>query len=133
MKRCPRCMEQYDDNLIVCPYCLYEEDTQPEVSYFLRPGTVIGNRYLIGEVIGSGGFGITYVGWDRVLNLKVAIKEYFPSGVASRENGDTRLNITGATTEEFYREGISKFLEEARLIAAFREQPNIVHIFNFLE
>lgn len=133
MKRCLHCMKLYDDNLIVCPYCLYEEESQPKVSYFLSPGTVIGNRYLIGEVIGSGGFGITYVGWDRVLNLKVAIKEYFPSGVASRENGDTRINITGATTEEFYREGISKFLEEARLIAAFREQPNIVHIFNFLE
>lgn len=39
---------------------------------------MIEGRYIVGKVIGNGGFGVTYIGYDPVLNQKIAIKEYLP-------------------------------------------------------
>ena len=72
MKRCLNCMEIYKDEFDVCPFCGFIEGTEPEIAYALPPGTVIADRYIIGTVIGAGGFGITYVAWDTKLeNHKV--------------------------------------------------------------
>ena len=133
MKRCMHCMMQYDEKLTECPQCGHKEGIMPAVSYYLEPGAVLKDRYIIGEVIGSGGFGITYIGWDKMLNLKIAIKEYYPNGVVSRENSSRRVSLTGSTTEEFYQKGLNTFLAEARTISSFNELSNIVHIYNYLE
>lgn len=133
MKRCMYCMMQYDDNLTVCPECGYDEHTLPEVSYYLKPGTVLNDRYLLGEAIGCGGFGITYIGWDNLLDRKVAIKEYYPSGVVNRDINSSNISITGATKADFYREGVEKFLAEAKVITKFSDFSNIVQIYDYLE
>lgn len=126
-------MMQYDDNLTVCPECGYDERTLPEVSYYLKPGTALNDRYLIGEAIGCGGFGITYVGWDNLLDRKVAIKEYYPNGVVTRDINSSNISITGATKAEFYHEGVEKFLTEAKVITKFSDFSNIVQIYDYLE
>ena len=73
MSRCYKCMKEYGDSYDMCPYCGHEKNTPAKELYFLMPGTVVANRYEIGVSIGSGGFGIMYKAWDRVLEKTVAI------------------------------------------------------------
>ena len=62
---------------IPCPRCGFNEnDEQPYLA--LPLGTILNGRYLVGKVLGIGGFGITYLGYDLTLEIKVAIKEYMP-------------------------------------------------------
>ena len=67
----------------VCPYCGYG-DTEEQPFLALPLGTILNGRYMTGKVLGVGGFGITYLGYDLSLEIKVAIKEYMPSGMATR-------------------------------------------------
>lgn len=80
----------------------------------LRPGTALA-EYTIESILGHGGFGITYLARDTTLGAYVAIKEYLPQDVATR---DTR---TGAVVPRLsreairdYRLGLKSFLKEAR-------------------
>ena len=72
-------------------------------------------------MLGQGGFGITYVGWDLNLDIKVAIKEYYPEGCVTR---DTHTHVTVLTyagaKEAFFQKGKERFVEEARAL----EDPN---------
>lgn len=63
----------------VCPSCGLTSGTYTPLPHHIPPGTVLMGRYLVGRVLGEGGFGITYIGCDLRLELKVAIKEYFPT------------------------------------------------------
>lgn len=72
--RCMGCMEEYDDNTTVCPYCGYVKGTPAKEIYQLQPESILSGRYIIGKVLGFGGFGITYIAWDSVLEKKVAVK-----------------------------------------------------------
>ncbi|CAK0768891.1 eukaryotic-like serine/threonine-protein kinase [Gammaproteobacteria bacterium] len=102
-------------------------------SLYLPPGTVLEGRYSLARVLGYGGFGVTYLAWDEVLQLKVAIKEYLPREWSTRVVGKTAVTaFTGNAREEF-RYGLDKFLEEARGLARFQSHPNIVAVQNFFQ
>ena len=73
-KLCLGCMEFYDTDLDVCPYCGYAEGTQSSHVLHLTPGTVLHRRYIVGKSLGYGSFGVTYIGWDKLMKRKVAIK-----------------------------------------------------------
>ena len=75
---CMRCMLP-TEGAQICPHCGYEAGGDAP-AHVLSPGTVLNDRYLIGEVIGQGGFGITYIGRDLRLNMRIAVKEYYPNG-----------------------------------------------------
>ena len=81
--RCNNCFEEYDEDLGVCPYCGYTEGQPPKELYMLFAGTVLQSRYIVGKVLGFGGFGITYKAYDTKLERMVAIKEYYQIGRAS--------------------------------------------------
>ena len=76
MHRCLGCMKEYKEEYQVCPFCGYEVGTPPKEAYHMVPGSLLGGRYIVGKVLGFGGFGVTYIGFDTVLSRKVAIKEY---------------------------------------------------------
>jgi len=100
----------------------------------LPAGTLVAGRYEILEVIGQGGFGITYKGYDSVLDVPVAIKEYYPSGIASRYHEQSLdVQVGGSENKKFFEEGKKKFLEEARVLARFSEDPNVVGVRDFFE
>lgn len=92
------------------------------------------DRYLIGRVLGEGGFGITYIGCDLRLELKVAIKEYYPVDRATR-NASASLEVTnfiGPSAKSFER-GKQKFLGEAQVMARLDKQQVIVNVRDFFE
>jgi serine/threonine protein kinase len=110
--------------------CGYKPENNP---FALQPGTILNERYLIGRVLGHGGFGITYLGFDLNLESKVAIKEYVPEGIASRVPGVNSVRSISLEKDTKYQDGIQKFLEEARTVVKFKTQQNIVPVKDFFK
>ena len=81
---CMNCFSLYRGNEQNCRECGYNEGEHPTLPHQLRPRTILNGKYLLGRVLGEGGFGITYIGKDLNLDVKVAIKEYYPSGFVTR-------------------------------------------------
>ena len=131
MSLCYHCFNEYSD-AAVCPFCGYAESNDTDKYPLALPhGTVLGGRYIIGRVLGQGGFGITYVAQEYSARRLVAIKEYFPEQLATRK-GTTVLTYTG-DREENYRYGKECFLSEAKTLAEFIGNPNIVRVYSYFE
>lgn len=99
----------------------------------LKPGVILKERYKIEEVIGAGGFGITYRAWDTLLQSYVAIKEYYPSGIATRSADSSKVCVPVGQEQREYHRGRIRFLKEAQDVARFQSEPNIVSIYDYLE
>lgn len=69
----------------VCSSCHFEQKKYRPIPRCLLPGTEVAERYVLGRVLGEGNFGITYIGWDKVLSKRVAVKEYYPTDYVSRD------------------------------------------------
>ena len=102
--------------------------------YCLRKGTRLIGRYTIEGVLGQGGFGITYLGMDELHKKKVAIKEFFPQGIVTRniEYEDT-VTVTLVGEKENYDKGKERFLKEAQTMAMFSKDKGIVKVLDFFE
>jgi serine/threonine protein kinase len=99
--------------------------------YFALP---VGSKlfeFEIESVLGHGGFGITYLARDTLLQEQVAIKEYLPNDFAIRAS-DATVRAKSDGDRHGFQEGLKAFLEEARLLARFRHR-NIVHVRRFFE
>ena len=122
-RRCMNCMNVfkipagYEDKNFCCPFCGFVENTPPEKNAHLNPGAVINDRYTIGTVIGAGGFGVTYRAWDRILDSQIAIKEYYPDGLASRNEDKITVSVQSADEKSTFDHGKERFLKEARSLA----------------
>lgn len=139
-RRCLNCFNLFDivysdkEESEVCPYCGYCEGTPPKELYHLYPGVgLYNNRYVIGTCIGFGGFGITYKAWDNVLETVVAVKEYYPTSLVQRVPGKPQVIIYTGESKEEYMQGLERFLDEAKNMAKFVDNPNIVHVDAFFE
>ena len=100
----------------------------------LRKGTRLIGRYTIEKVLGQGGFGITYLGIDELHEKKVAIKEFFPQGIVTRniQYQDT-VTVTFVGEKDNYEKGKERFLKEARTMAKFSKDKGIVKALDFFE
>ena len=98
----------------------------------LRKGTRLIGHYTIEGVLGQGGFGITYLGIDELHEKKVAIKEFFPQGIVTRniEYQDT-VTVTFVGEKDNYEKGKERFLKEARTMAKFSKDEGIVKALDF--
>ncbi len=111
-----------------CPRC-GKPAQEPNAPHQLAAGTILNNRYLVGNVIGEGGFGITYIGFDRSLDVPVAIKEYYPSSCANRlSNYSNDITITYGDGYDYFVNGQERFLKEAKSIAKFTDDNGIVDV-----
>ena len=125
---CNHCMTKLDEGTVFCPYCGQSTEVQV-VPHHLRQGTILNNKYLVGDAIGEGGFGITYVGFDLNLELKIAIKEFFPNGYANRNNTlSNNVTLNYQHEGEYFKNGKEQFLREAQNIAKFSKEDGVVDV-----
>lgn len=132
-KRCMGCMNEYSEELEICPYCGFEDTNEPISPLHMEPGTYLADRYIVGRVIGYGGFGVTYIGWDAKLEQKVAIKEYLPSEFSTRAPGHSKLTVYSGDKAEQFSKGLSKFTDEAKRLAKFQNTAGIVKVYDSFE
>lgn len=126
---CYNCMNKIEETDIECPFCGSKTGQEYDLHH-LRPGTVLQGRYIVGNSLGEGGFGITYIGFDQKLRMRVAIKEYYPNGYVNRNNtiSATVSELTTQDKKEFFEKGREKFTDEARVLAKFCGKPGIVAV-----
>ena len=96
----------------------------------LPQGTRIGD-FEFHRVLGQGGFGITYLGWNHALDIPVAIKEYLPADLAIRESDLSVVPQSSQAVADF-QWGLDRFVDEARILARF-QHPNIVRVHHFFQ
>ena len=130
IRRCMKCMHALAAGETVCPECGRPYGSVKAESFALKPGTILDGKYLVGEMLGQGGFGITYIGFDLLLEQKIAIKEYFPmsTGMVSREGRSTVVWSDAVMQKSGVEKGFDSFLKEARKMAKLRSIPSVVGV-----
>lgn len=128
------CMKATIDEQGICTYCQTADASNINDKRHLPVRTILKGKYLIGRVIGEGGFGITYIGYDLDLQFPVAIKEFCPREFAGREMTD-RLTLLpfDAGSEEIFEQEKEKFIDEARRLARFRNEQGVVSVLDYFK
>ncbi len=115
----------------VCTKCgLTHETYRPEAG-LLMPGTNLLGKYVIGRVLGRGGFGATYLAYSSERDEVVAIKEYYPTGIANRAKGEENIYIVSDEKRKVFEKGANRFFEEAKTISRFNTNKNVVSVYEF--
>ena len=129
---CYYCFQQKPE-LAACPHCGYVAGMlKSKYPLALPEGSILSGRYIVGRVLGQGGFGITYVAQDWQTKQLVAIKEYFPDATATH-SGSCTVSTLGGDRDALFEYGKDRFADEAKAISRFINHPNIVTIYSFFE
>jgi hypothetical protein len=118
----------YDETLGRCPHCGFEPGGEAQELFYLKPGTMLRQRYSVGRVLGFGGFGIIYKALDTVTNYIVAIKEFYPSGLVNRIPGEGEVKLFARNRAAEYEESMERFVAEASTLERYQGQDNIVYV-----
>lgn len=97
----------------------------------LPPRTVLQRRYFLGNTLGKGGFGITYLGWDLETSTRVAIKEFFPKGYAARGTDSVCVTVMTQDHTPAFNHWLSAFIDEAQVLTTVANLPGTVRIEDF--
>lgn len=132
-KICMGCMRELKEPG-VCPHCGFDSKAVRAEGHYLKPYTILNGKYLVGKVLGEGGFGITYIGYDINLEMPVAIKEFYPNGFVMRESDVTSMvSVYRGTNLEAVSKWKSNFIREARTLAKCSHLSGIVGVKDFFE
>ncbi len=105
--------------------------TTPLISSLLVPRCMGSMRSAAAR---AGGFGITYLAWDRAPQTPVAIKEYYPGGFVSRECSISRtVSAYGGEGEKNFLHNRERFLREGKTLGKLGNVPGIVKVYNMFE
>lgn len=131
------------NNKHLCESCFAEITAEPcgccgfsKSGYINDPsvlpcGSILMGRYIIGKTLGKGGFGITYLAYDIRTDKTVAVKEFYPNGIANRTTGNPTVTVSTAEDANVFQKGAEKFYNEAKLVARFNGNPGIVSVYEF--
>lgn len=127
--RCINCMSKMK-NEKKCRKCGYVQGEYHPSSCWLIPGTVLIQRYVIGKVLGEGNDGMVYLAWDQVLEMPVAIKEYFPMDCVSQEKLRGNHPDISISNEKEFEKRMRHFLREAKFLCRFHSLESVISILN---
>lgn len=131
MKFCPNCFQSGYEG-VRCGLCGYEDKSIMD-HRVLAPGIWLKNRYMVGRVLGAGGFGITYLSFDSQTRQRWAVKEYFPVEWASRTPGTNMIVSNSQSTDEYYLHGREVFADEAKTLLDLKNNPAVVNVIDFFQ
>ena len=119
---CYGCMEPLGSDS-VCAHCGYDRNTTSLANY-IKPGTMLHERFLVGKVTGANGEGVTYIGYDTSVDCKVLIREYFPERLCSRVPNSTAVNVKYDHLAQ-YKALMAEYTELNKALARLR---NLSHL-----
>ena len=129
---CYNCFQEKPQGEGPCPYCGFDlRENEEQYPVALKAGAILKQRYLAGRVLGQGGFGITYVAGDTKLKARVAVKEYMPNDICTRQANT--VSVAMESKEDEFAYGRERFQEEARTLAKFMGQPNIAGVTDYFD
>jgi len=132
MAFCYSCFNKIRDDYMVCPYCGASKNMSPLEPIHLHPGTLLNGRYIIGQAVGGGGFGIIYKAFDTKFGTTIAVKEFYSSALMNRVPGNDFVTPYQKKYDEFaYRK--KRYLAEARTMAKFSKHKNIPKVYEYFE
>ena len=129
-KLCESCFAEIEEDG-KCPHCGFYKDEYIPDAMVLPMGTKLDNKILIGRLMGKGGFGVTYLGYDLRMDKVIAVKEYYPNGIAYRSGSGTEVLVADPKSQETFDKGTEKFYTEAEMVAQFNGNPNIVGVYDY--
>lgn len=116
-----------------CPESAGEED---ELNCDIAPKELPeGHRlrgYRVIKTLGEGGFGITYLAEDELLQRRVVVKEHFPNSLCYRQDVTLNVRLHAEQGRSGYRWAMANFLREVRLLASL-DHPNLPKVYSFFE
>jgi serine/threonine protein kinase len=124
-------MLEYDDTLTVCPHCGYESGHVNTDDGRMKPGSLLSGRYLTGNVFYTTKSSFSYIALDGSLNKKVAVTEYFPSGMLRRTDGRKKTECTG--DEDILAGNIEKVVSRASSLREFNYYDSVTDIYDVFE
>lgn len=130
MNLCDYCFEPIAPGS-VCTKCGLSHDNYHAEAGLLTPGTNLLGKYIIGRVLGRGGFGATYLAYSSERDKVVAIKEYYPTGIANRAKGEEKISIVSDEKRKVFEKGANRFFEEAKTMSRFNTNKNVVSVYEF--
>lgn len=130
MNLCDFCFEPIGPGNVCAKCGLSHEKYQAEAG-LLMPGTNLLGKYIIGRVLGRGGFGATYLAYSSERDKVVAIKEYYPTGIANRAKGEEKISIVSDDKRKVFEKGANRFFEEAKTMSRFNTNKNVVSVYEF--
>ena len=125
---CLNCMREKTTQGLPCPFCAFDDTKDANPKDALPLWTVLQGTYLAGKKLGDGGFGITYTAFDMNLQKKVAIKEYFPYGIAARMQGGQGVICADNARRSLFESEKERFVKEAQILAGLTEQTGVVGV-----
>lgn len=128
---CESCLSEVLQFDQVCPLCGFKKESYNVEIGVLEMGEILAGKYLIGKTLGRGGFGVTYLGYDINNKRRIAIKEYLPDGLATRQIGQNTLTIYSGEKETIFKTGAQRFFDEAKMVSHFNGNPNIISVYEF--
>lgn len=133
---CPHCMRRLQNSQGRCPMCKKDRTKLTVVKHQLAPFSILKGKYVVGEMLGQGGFGITYIGLDTTLEIRVAIKELYPDTFCRREASRfSDVELYDEADKAIFLKLKTDFLKEARRLARCSQLPGaaIVRVTDFFE
>ena len=139
---CGKCGAPNPDTARFCSTCgqilvtaaAQQNEPEKNQSHQLPVGAMLRNRYRVGKALGQGGFGITYLGYDTLMETQVAIKEFYPGTIVGRNTAQTlAVNCHTQQYARHFYASRERFLREAKALVKFKNIPEVVDILDFVE
>ena len=132
LRVCFSCMNPLSEPNQRCTRCGHDNRIRTNGPGYL-PECILRGQYIVGKALGRGGFGITYIGYDLLLERKVAIKEYYPADISRRNPETNEIGPFDEQSRQPFYDGIQRAKREASIAARMEGTPNIVRTYNVIE